>query len=159
VTADARSELLTDFSPGMTGKEVGELEQARAVIPPGTRVHVGFVDSEDLATRLSAAEAVRGSGLVPVPVIAARRLRSEGMLREYLSGLRAADASDCVLVVAGDPAQPRGPYGSSWLLASPTGGYASRPPLIVANSFAMRRWRVSGLLAPSMSRTCLFLRP
>jgi methylenetetrahydrofolate reductase (NADPH) len=94
----------------MTGKEVGAREQARTVIPPATRVHVGFVDSEDLATRLAAAHAVKRSGFVPVPIIAARRLRSEEMLREYLSGLQTADASDCVLVVAGDPAQPRGPY-------------------------------------------------
>jgi methylenetetrahydrofolate reductase (NADPH) len=110
VTAAAPSALLADFSLGVAGKEAGELEQARAVISPGTRVHVGFVDSEDLATRLSTARAVRRSGFVPVPIIAARRLRSEEMLREYLSGLRAADASDCVLVVAGDPAQPLGPY-------------------------------------------------
>ena len=110
MTAAARSALLADFSLGMTGKEAGELERARAVIPPGTRVHVGFVDSEDLATRLGAARAVKRSGLVPVPIIAARRLRSEKMLREYLSGLRASDASDCVLVVAGDPGRPRGPY-------------------------------------------------
>ena len=41
VTAAARSELLADFSLGMTGKEVGALEQARTVIPPATRVHVG----------------------------------------------------------------------------------------------------------------------
>jgi hypothetical protein len=32
------------------------------------------------------------------------------MLREYLGALQAADASGSVLVVAGDPAQPQGPY-------------------------------------------------
>ena len=110
MTAAARSALLADFSLGMTGKEVGELERARAIIPPGTRVHVGFVDSEDLATRLSAARALKRSGFVPVPIIAARRLRSEKMLHEYLSRLRVSDASHCVLVVAGDPGRPRGPY-------------------------------------------------
>lgn len=102
--------LLADFSLGMTGKDVGELERARVAIPPGTRVHVGFVDSEDLAMRVGAARAVRRSGLVPVPIIAARRLRSEEMLREYLAALRAADAGGSVLIVAGDPVQPQGPY-------------------------------------------------
>ena len=29
---------------------------------------------------------------------------------EYLAALRAADASESVLVVAGDPAEPEGPY-------------------------------------------------
>jgi methylenetetrahydrofolate reductase (NADPH) len=45
-----------------------------------------------------------------VPIIAARRLLSKEMLREYLAALRAADASESVLVVAGDPVQPQGSY-------------------------------------------------
>ena len=49
--AAACGTLLADYSLGMTGKELGELQPARAVIPPGTRVHVGFLDSDDLATR------------------------------------------------------------------------------------------------------------
>jgi methylenetetrahydrofolate reductase (NADPH) len=110
VAAAVLSALLADFSLGVAWKEIGELARTRSLIPPGTRVHVGFVDSEDLAMRVSMARAVRQSGLVPVPVIAARRLRSEAMLREYLAGLRASGASGSVLVVAGDPAQPRGPY-------------------------------------------------
>jgi len=102
--------LLADFSLGVASKETGELAGTRSLIPPGTRVHVGFVDSEDMAMRVSTARAVRQSGFVPVPVIAARRLRSEAMLREYLAWLLASGASGSVLVVAGDPAQPRGPY-------------------------------------------------
>jgi methylenetetrahydrofolate reductase (NADPH) len=104
---------LTDFSLGAGGKDVRDLERARSVIPPGTRVHMGFLDSEDQETRLATARAVRGLGFVPVPLIAARRLESEVMLRGFLAGLRAAGASESVQVVAGDPAQPRGPYADS----------------------------------------------
>jgi methylenetetrahydrofolate reductase (NADPH) len=68
------------------------------------------VESEDLAMRVAAVRAVRRFGYVPVPIIAARRLRSEEMLRAYLAGLRVAGASRSVLVVGGDPAHPRGPY-------------------------------------------------
>jgi methylenetetrahydrofolate reductase (NADPH) len=107
---DAAAAIRGDFSLGVTWKETGELAGTRPLIPPGTRVHVGFVDSEDMATRVNTARAVRQSGFVPVPVIAARRLRSEAMLREYLAGLRTSGACGSVLVVAGDPAQPRGPY-------------------------------------------------
>jgi methylenetetrahydrofolate reductase (NADPH) len=102
--------LLAGFSLDVLWKDVGELEQARAVAPPGSRVHVGYVDSEDMAMRVGAARAIRRSGFEPVLTISARALRSEGMLREYLAGLRAADSSRSVLVVAGDPAQPQGPY-------------------------------------------------
>jgi len=69
-----------------------------------------FKDSEDLAARLETARTVRALGFTPVPVIAARRLLSEEMLRGYLAGLQAAGAASAALVVGGDPEQPRGPY-------------------------------------------------
>lgn len=104
------AELLANCSFGVVGRDLGELAQARAAIPSGTRVFLGFVDSEEMTTRLEAAVALSRSGFAPVPIIAARRLRSEGMLREYLSGLEAAGATGTVMVVGGDPAQPLGPY-------------------------------------------------
>jgi methylenetetrahydrofolate reductase (NADPH) len=104
------SALLRDFSLGVRWTETGALARVREVIPPDTRIHVGFLDSEDMAMRVGTARAIRQSGFVPVPVIAARRLRSEAMLREYLSGLRAAGWNGTVLAVGGDPALPLGPY-------------------------------------------------
>lgn len=109
-TAAARSALLAGVSLGVRWKETGALERAGALIPPGTRLHVGFVDSEDTAMRVGTARAIRQSGFVPVPIIAARRLQSEAMLREYLAGLRAVGGTGSVLVVGGDPEPPRGPY-------------------------------------------------
>ena len=113
-TAAIRSALLAGYSLDMTG-ELGELEQASAVIPPGTRIHAGVTDGQDLASRVSTAQAVERAGFVPVPVIAARRLRSKAMLREYLDRLQAAGVSGSVLAVAGDPAlrPPPHPAGSS----------------------------------------------
>jgi methylenetetrahydrofolate reductase (NADPH) len=73
-------------------------------------VQLAFPDSPDLAERVSTALAVVGAGFVPVPIIAARRLRSAGMLRDYLAALLAAGAGGSVLVVAGDPGRPQGPY-------------------------------------------------
>jgi len=108
--AAARSPLFADFSLDITSKELGELVPAKAVIPAGTSVQLSFPDGADLAERVSTARAIKEAGFTPVPIIAARRLRSQQMLREYLAALRAADASESVLVVAGDPAQPQGPY-------------------------------------------------
>jgi hypothetical protein len=45
-----------------------------------------------------------------VPIIAARRLPSQHVFGQYLAALRAADARESLLVVAGDSAQPPGPY-------------------------------------------------
>jgi methylenetetrahydrofolate reductase (NADPH) len=103
-------ELLADCSLELAGKNIDGLERARAVLPVGTRFHMAFVDSEDLASRMRTTRAIIRSGFVPVPVISARRLESEGMLWQYLAELRAAGASERVVVVGGDPPEPRGPY-------------------------------------------------
>lgn len=102
--------LLKDFSLEMTGKDAGKLEDARDTIPPGTRVNVTFLENEDASMRLDAVRAVKRFGYVPVPHISARRLRSQQQLEEYLSALAAEDACQNVLIIAGDPAEPLGPY-------------------------------------------------
>ena len=102
--------LLKDFSLEMTGKDAGKLEEARATIPPGTRINVTFLENEDGRQRLDAVRAVKRFGYVPVPHISARRLRSQELLEEYLSALTAEDACENVLVIAGDPTEPLGPF-------------------------------------------------
>ncbi|MEU1183412.1 methylenetetrahydrofolate reductase [Streptomyces sp. NPDC005820] len=108
--ASVRASLLEDFSLEMTGKDVPKLEEARDLIPPGTRVNVTFLGNEDLALRLAAARAVKRLGFVPVPHISARRLPSRAALEEFLAGLRADGTGEDVFVVGGDPVRPEGPY-------------------------------------------------
>ena len=104
--------LLADFSMEMTGKDVPALSEAAAdeVIPAGTRIHVTYLATEDLQTRLSAADRIRQLGFVPVPHISARRMDDEGVLREYLGALQSIDASSSVFVIGGDPPQAEGPF-------------------------------------------------
>jgi methylenetetrahydrofolate reductase (NADPH) len=94
----------------MTGKDVHILADARAAIPPGTRINVTFLGNEDLAMRVAAAKAVKDYGFTPVPHISARRIGSPQELGEFLAALRAVGASERIFVVGGDPARPQGPY-------------------------------------------------
>ena len=110
LTGNPQRELLADCSLEVAGKDIDGPAHARTMLPPSTRFHMAFVDSEDLAARMRTARAIIASGFVPVPVIAARRLESETMLRQYLAELRAAGAGERVVIVGGDPRQPRGPY-------------------------------------------------
>jgi methylenetetrahydrofolate reductase (NADPH) len=105
--------VLDDFSMEMTGKDVARLEAAAGVIPVGTRIHVTFLENEDLGMRVAAASAVRRLGFVPVPHISARRIASEAGLEEFLAALREIDAAENVFAVGGDPAVPHGPYADS----------------------------------------------
>ena len=106
----ATSELLDGYSFEMTGKYVPELEQARRLLPPGTRVTVTYLAGEDLELRLAAAKAVKDLGLVPVPHIPARRLDSTAELEEFLDRLQQIGATEHVFALGGDPAEPSGPY-------------------------------------------------
>jgi len=105
--------VLDDFSMEMTGKDVAKLENAAGTIPPGTRIHVTFLENEDLQTRVTAAAAVKRLGFTPVPHISARRIRSKEVLEEFLEALRGIEATENVFVVGGDPSVPLGPYEDS----------------------------------------------
>ncbi|WP_320774318.1 methylenetetrahydrofolate reductase [Streptomyces sp. CRN 30] len=107
---------LADFSLEMTGKDVPALADVAGTVPPGTRVNVTFLGTEDLATRLAAARAVKRLGFVPVPHISARRLASRAEFERFLAALRADGTGDEVLTVGGDPARPEGPYADSLAL-------------------------------------------
>lgn len=105
--------ILEDFSLEMTAKDIDGLRAARHLIPPGTRVNVTFLANENLEMRLTAVRTLKEFGFVPVPHISARRLGSQDVLEEYLEVLQGEAASENVLVVAGDPAVPEGPYDDS----------------------------------------------
>ena len=66
--------------------------------------------------RLNAAAAVKRLGFTPVPHISARRLKSQAELEEFLTALRAIDATETLFAVGGDPAVPLGPYEDSLAL-------------------------------------------
>ncbi len=88
--------VLDGFSLEMTGKDVAKLENAAGMIPPGTRVHVTYLENEDLQARVNAAAAVRRLGFVPVPHISARRVRSKELLGAFLAALRGKHVSVAV---------------------------------------------------------------
>jgi methylenetetrahydrofolate reductase (NADPH) len=106
-------DILDGFSVEMTGKDVPSLNEARALLRPGTRVNVTYLGNEDFEMRRTAIRAVAGWGLTPVPHISSRRLPSQQALEEFLGALREDGTAGSVFVVGGDPAQPEGPYSSS----------------------------------------------
>jgi methylenetetrahydrofolate reductase (NADPH) len=102
--------ILDGFSAEMTGGDVTQLEVAAPLLPAGTKINVTFLGSEDLEVRVAAAKAVKVLGLVPVPHISARRLKSHAQLEEFLGRLQEVGATEHVCTVGGDPTTPEGPY-------------------------------------------------
>ena len=83
---------------------------AGAQLPRGTAVAIAHFPNEDMTARVQAALAVRTSGHVPIPHIAARRVASAEQLARFLADLRQQANVDRLFVVAGDPDAPLGPY-------------------------------------------------
>ena len=109
----AGSMLLRAPSLEMTGKDVAALREAAPLIAPGTRINVTFLGNEDRPMRVGAAKAVADAGFTPVPHVAARRMASTAEFAEFLDALRSEAGSMRLFAVAGDPAEPMGPYASS----------------------------------------------
>ena len=98
-----------ELSPRGIARDPGSV----SLIPPGTRTYI--VDAGDTSAPEWAAAclALARAGLVPVPHIACRRLRSLEEIDERLTAMVRAANVDDVLVIGGDIAKPAGPFASS----------------------------------------------
>ena len=95
------NDILDDYSVEMTGKDVPSLNEARALLRPGTRVNVTYLGNEDFGMRRTAIRAAAGWGFTPVPHISARRLPSQQALEEFLGALRDDAAERLVTLTFG----------------------------------------------------------
>jgi len=114
--AERRSDagdLLRDVSIEITARDHDKIGLLRGRIPGQTQVSITFLPGEDFESRVLAACRVREAGFVPVPHISARRLGSANELDSFLAALTAKASVDRVLVVAGDIAEPAGPFSDA----------------------------------------------
>ena len=92
----------------LAGAEEAVLEH----VPTDVKVTVTTSPRKGLEPTLVLAEQLAGHGYAVVPHLAARHVRDRGHLAELAERLRAAGASD-VLVMAGDAEQPAGAFDGS----------------------------------------------
>lgn len=110
---DVAHALFHDYSLEITGKDVGQIEAAKAEIPAGTPINIAFLGNETHAQRIDAAVRIRQCGFEPVPIISSRRLRSVQDRDVLLTGLAGAARPSRFMLVGGDPSSPAGPYRDS----------------------------------------------
>ena len=111
---------ITDgFSLEITSNDVVSLRAVAENLPRNTPIAITFLPGEDQAARILATKTVRELGFEPMPHFSARRIGSFAEFDTYLrSVVDEAGVRRC-LVVAGDPAEPRGPFhDSSALIAT-----------------------------------------
>ena len=102
--------LVAAYSIEMTARDGDALRDAKDLVPQGTSVSITFLAGEAAAARVAAARLARSYGFVPRPHISARRLASRAELEAFLADLAALAQIDRAFVIAGDPAEPAGPF-------------------------------------------------
>ena len=102
--------LLQEHSVEIGAKDFQQLESAGARLPRETKIAIAHFPNEATALRVQAAVAVRRSGHVPIPHLAARRIPSADELARFVADLRDQANVDRVFVIAGDPDRPLGPF-------------------------------------------------
>ena len=111
--------MVEGFSLEITAKDVGSLRAAAAQVPVNTPVAITFLPGEEFDARVAAVKAVRDLGFEPMPHFSARRIPSAGEFQRYLSAAVAEAGVKRCFVIAGDPAEPEGPFfDSSALIAT-----------------------------------------
>lgn len=95
-------------------KQVAASDPLTALLPAGTQVYLSDIGTPGADTdMLTAARRVRDAGCIPVPHLAARRIRSRHALETRIGALAEQAGVSEVLVVAGGAATPLGPYEST----------------------------------------------
>jgi methylenetetrahydrofolate reductase (NADPH) len=90
--------------------EPADIEVLRATFPRGTPVYVGAVASRPPAEQIATAAQLAAAGFAPVPHLAARGFASAADLDRHLGRLVDGAGVRRVLVIAGDRAEPAGPF-------------------------------------------------
>lgn len=104
---DAVRRLLADVSIEVTPRETGALDEAAAVLPPGTRVYVTDLAGVDLQRSIDAAGRIREHGLRPVVHLAVRAIPDLAALDRTFGRLVDAGVED-LLLIAGSRAPAGG---------------------------------------------------
>jgi methylenetetrahydrofolate reductase (NADPH) len=111
VTAALAVDLVASGSVEMGAHRPQDARAIAALLPAGTPVYVNHLPRHSLADSLASLAAVREAGLEPVPHIAARRIASRAELEDFLGRAVAEAGVRKALVIGGDEAEARGPFG------------------------------------------------
>ena len=115
--ADAAAEAITSIAAFMragsleaTRPRADDVAALKAAAAPGTHIYLSAVLARPQEEVVAQAAAVRAAGLEPVPHLAVRNFASADALRRFLDRLAGEAGVRRLLVIAGDRAEPAGPF-------------------------------------------------
>ena len=109
-SAEAITALAQDFSLEATRPTADDIAVLQGAAPPGTNIYLSAVMTRPQEEVVAQAAAVRTAGLEPVPHLAVRNFANAEALRNFLDRLTGEAGVRRLLVIAGDRAEPAGPF-------------------------------------------------
>jgi methylenetetrahydrofolate reductase (NADPH) len=105
--------LLRNYSAEVTCRDEKSIRAAESLMPPGSEVFIVSLPSDNEGRSVAVAAQLHKAGLVPVPHIVARNIRSRLDLEVLLRRLTSEAGVDRALILGGDRRQPIGEFDSS----------------------------------------------
>lgn len=113
VAADATAAITAFMRAGSleaTRPNADDVAALKAAAAPGTAIYLSAVLTRPQEEVVAQASLVRAAGLEPVPHLAVRNFASGDALRRFLDRLTGEAGVRRLLVIAGDRAEPAGPF-------------------------------------------------
>ena len=107
------AEMLRDYSVELVPGDSKLLDAAIDRLPSRALVSLTWIPGSDPLQMIAAAARLRHAGLLVMPHIGARHLRSVAQLEHLAEGLMGEAGVDRVLIIGGDRVTPAGPFDSS----------------------------------------------
>ena len=107
------AEMLRDFSVELVPGDPKLLDAAISRLPSRALVSLTWIPGSDPKHMITSAARLRHAGLLVMPHIGARHVRSLAQLEQLAEGLMGEAGVDRVLLIGGDRATPAGPFESS----------------------------------------------
>jgi methylenetetrahydrofolate reductase (NADPH) len=104
---------LQNHSIEVQARSGGDLERSLAPVLPGADVYISVLATTTPQDMIALAVRLRKSGFNPVPHIAARLLHGRPQLDDFLARASGEAGVRQALLIAGDIAQPRGPFDAA----------------------------------------------
>ena len=106
-------DFISGYSIEVIPKSAAKIESFVDILPKKTRVYIAQTGKEDIASMVSTAKRLNDEGFTVMPHIAARMIKNQSMLNDWISMYQNEAGVDEALLLAGGTSKPVGDFDSS----------------------------------------------
>jgi len=106
-------DFISGYSIEVIPKSAAKIESFTDILPRNTRVYIAQTGNEDIAAMVGTAKRLNDEGFTVMPHIAARMVKNQSMLNDWISMYQNEAGVDEALLLAGGSTDPVGEFDSS----------------------------------------------